>query len=283
MKKSSLQSYLQLTGITVISFVAYLVLNMLFDFEARFNNLYFFVVMAWAGVTTLLTKRQVNTFRSRKVRNFVYGFTFFTMLIGCLCLASSTRGYTNDTRYISNLQEAIQSDGTYYKVRERPQIDTCHIGIYTVPHFTHLRTGRKLAFDTYVVHPITGARGLYYGYKVRSKSINLSFASRDKITAFERESQENRHKLIKAHEIEADVRLYKKIKEGDPLYSNYMRAHEQCNDVVNYTLQTYTIFTPIDKRARKGATYSLTLFLVVYIIFYIPLVGLTFKKNYNSN
>lgn len=282
-KSFPIQSYIQLIGTTVISSVAYLVLNLLFDFEAHFNNLNFFVVMAWAGVTTFLTKRQVNTFRSKKVRNTLYILTFGMILIGCLCIAFSTRGLTNETRYISNLQEAMQTDGTYYKLREHPQIDTSHIGIHTVPKITHSRAGRRLAFETYVVHPFAGARGLYYGYKVTSKSINLSFASKDKIMAFERESKEKRYELIKAHEIDADTRLYKKIKENDPLYSNFIKAHEQCNDVENYTLQTYTIFTPIDKSARTAGTYSIIFFLVIYFIVYIPLSGLFFKGSHNSN
>lgn len=277
-----LQSYIQLIGTTFISFVAYLVLNMLFDFEAHFYNLYFFVVTAWAGVTTFLTKKQVNTFESKNVRNALYGLTFGMILIGCFLIGICTRGLTSETRYISNLQEAVQTDGTYYNLQECPQIDTSHIGIHTVPEITHSRAGSRLAFETYVVHPFAGARGLYYGYKVTSKPINLSFASKDKIMAFERESKEKRYELIKAHEIDADTRLYKKIKENDPLYSNFIKAHEQCNDVENYTLQTYTIFTPIDKSARTGRKYSIIFFLVIYFIVYIPLFALFFKRTYNN-
>lgn len=276
------QSYAQLIGITFVSFVAYLVLNMLFDFEAHVHNLYFFVVTAWAGVTTFLTKKQVNTFESKNVRNALYGLTFGMILIGCFFIGICTRGLTSETRYISNLQEAVQTDGTYYNLRECPKIDTSHIGIHTVPKITHSRAGRHLAFETYVVHPFAGAKGLYYGYNVTSKSINLSFASKNKITALERESKENRYKLIKAHKIDTYTRLYKKIKTSDPLYSNYMKAHEQCNDVENYTLQTFTIFTPIDKSERTGRTYIIIFFLAIYFIVYIPSFGLFFRYAENS-
>jgi len=274
----SLITCIKLIGVTTISLLAYFVFSLIADLcSINSEGFSFLIALVWAGATTLISNNQVHALKNEKNRTFVYSIVCIVVYLGCLFINSYTHGLTQNTKHINGIQETLLSEDIYYQLEECPEIDTTHIGIYTSPRISKGKYGTSLSFDTYVVHPFKNASGAYYGFKVSSESHDISFSSDENIRKFQEESMKQRHKLLKAHPIDTHIHFLKRIKPRDTDYRDYKMAHEQCNDVENYAAQKIVILTPMETNVKEKGTNTLIIFLIIYLIVFIPLMGVIFK------
>lgn len=237
----------------------------IFDLGRLHDNMEIAVPFIWAGFTVIYLRHYVRILVKEWVRTIAY----FVLLIALVFPLSGIQRYMHTlkspTVYVASIEDAINKDAEYVCIDGEVKVDFANYGIYRTYQRRHHRHSSGIVFETYVVHPIAGAKNAYYGYCLESKEVNYTFSSEKQITSAEQEFYKSLDDSIAERTKETRSRYYNRVADNSDASENYHKACETCLGNPDNT-QTPVIFEKTKMSEEESASRMLQSFFEAFLI-----------------